>query len=98
LQREKIRTDYEVETGEAIVRRFRSIDPGRFPAVLVSGHGPFCWGVSPQASAELAILLEEIARTAYYTITLNPSAGPISDELLDKHFLRKHGPDAYYGQ
>ncbi len=68
------------------------------PAVLVAGHGPFCWGESAAAAAHNAVLLEEIAAMAYYTVALNHSAPPISRTLLDKHFLRKHGAHAYYGQ
>lgn len=94
----EIRQDYEGNTGKVIVRRFRELDPLRFPAVLVHGHGPFAWGAGPRQAAHTAILLEEIARIAFYTVTLNPAVQPIASTLLDKHFLRKHGPDAYYGQ
>jgi L-ribulose-5-phosphate 4-epimerase len=98
LKGAEIESDYELNTGCAIVRRFGNLDPVAVPAVLVIGHGPFCWGATAAAAARLAVLLEEIARIAYYTATLNPSALPISRELHDKHFLRKHGPAAYYGQ
>jgi L-ribulose-5-phosphate 4-epimerase len=67
-------------------------------AVLVAGHGPFCWGESPADAAHVAVVLEEVARMAYSAMVLNPSVQPISGALRDKHFLRKHGPDAYYGQ
>jgi len=89
---------YEENTGKVIVERFRGIDPAHVPAVLVAGHGPFCWGESAMAAARNAVILEEVARMAYQTILLNQSAGPISSALLDKHFLRKHGPGATYGQ
>jgi L-ribulose-5-phosphate 4-epimerase len=89
---------YEENTGKVIVERFRGIDPAQVPAVLVAGHGPFCWGKSASDAAHNAVILEEIARMAYWTVTLNRAAGPISGTLLDKHFLRKHGPGAYYGQ
>ncbi len=94
----EIRQDYERNTGKVIVRRFRELDAVRFPAVLVHGHGPFTWGSGPRQAAHMAILLEEIARIAYYTVTLNAEVQPLPSALLDKHFLRKHGPDAYYGQ
>lgn len=98
MKRAEIETDYERNTGYVIVRRFGNLDPVAVPAVLVNGHGPFCWGPSVSAAAQMAILLEEIARIAYYTATLNHAAAPISQALHDKHFLRKHGPSAYYGQ
>ncbi len=94
----EIECDYERNTGSVIVRRFGNLDPVAVPAVLVHGHGPFCWGPTVDAAAHLAVILEEIARTAYYTATLNQTAAPISQALHDKHFLRKHGPAAYYGQ
>jgi L-ribulose-5-phosphate 4-epimerase len=93
-----IEGDYEAKTGDAVVRRFANLDPGSFSAVLVHGHGPFCWGPTPAKAAHAAVVLEEIARMAYYTITLNAGARPISRALHDKHFLRKHGPGRYYGQ
>ncbi len=70
----------------------------QFPAVLVASHGPFTWGASAADAAHNAAILEEIAQMAYLTMTLNAAAGSISPALLDKHFLRKHGPGAYYGQ
>lgn len=98
MQPDDIAGDYERNTGSAIAERFASLDPARFPAVLVHGHAPFCWGPSAGAAAHTAVILEEIARIAYHTITLNPSAEPISGALHDRHFLRKHGPGSYYGQ
>lgn len=98
LDRNEIDGDYESHTGDAIVRRFANLGPDRFPAVLVNGHAPFCWGPAPAQAAHTAVVLEEIARMAYYTITLNAAAQPISQALHDKHFLRKHGPSRYYGQ
>ena len=94
----EIQTDYERNTGEVIARRFAGLDPQVMTAVLVHGHGPFCWGPSASAAARTALIVEELARIAYYTCTLNPNASPISPELRDKHFFRKHGPGAYYGQ
>jgi L-ribulose-5-phosphate 4-epimerase len=91
-------TDYERNTGLAIVRRFKSLDPEAMPAVLVASHASFCWGPSVQAAVENASYLEEVATMAYHTLQLDPTRPPISAALLDKHFLRKHGPSRYYGQ
>jgi L-ribulose-5-phosphate 4-epimerase len=98
MQPGEIESEYEANTGRVIARRFVGLDPLEVPAVLVHGHGPFCWGANPEAAAKAAVMVEEIARLAWLTATLNPEAGPISRSLLDKHFLRKHGPNAYYGQ
>jgi L-ribulose-5-phosphate 4-epimerase len=81
-----------------ILRRFVGVDPLAKPGVLVAGHAPFCWGRTPAEAAHNAVILEEIACLAYHALTINPEAGAISDALRDKHFLRKHGPKAYYGQ
>ena len=94
----QIRSEYESNTGHAIVRRFKKLDPLHIPAVLVAGHAPFCWGKSPAEAAHVAVILEEIAAVAFRTIAANPKARPISKHLHDKHFLRKHGSSAYYGQ
>lgn len=93
-----IEAEYEHNTGEAIIRRFASLDPLSMPAVLVTGHGPFCWGSSPNDAAHNAIMLEELARLAYLTVTIKADAQAIPTVLREKHFLRKHGPGAYYGQ
>ncbi len=98
LTPEEIASDYEKNTGLVICRRFRSLDPDAIPAVLVASHGPFCWGPTPGDAAHTAVILESLARTAYYTMTLRENAPPIARELHDKHFLRKHGKGAYYGQ
>lgn len=96
----EIQSEYEANTGEVIVRRFREarLDPLRMPAVLVAGHASFCWGATVEQAVETASLLEDVAHMAYDTVALNAAATPISRELLDKHFHRKHGPAAYYGQ
>lgn len=94
----EIESDYERSTGEAICRVFRDIDPLHVPAVLVRGHGPFCWGSDAAAAAHNAVILESVARMAYYTIALAQNAGPLPRALHDKHFLRKHGSKASYGQ
>ena len=94
----QIRNDYEANTGHAIVRRFAKLDPLHAPAVLVAGHAPFCWGATPAEAAHIAVVVEEIAAMAFQTLAANPKARPISKHLHDKHFLRKHGTSAYYGQ
>src|SRR5580698_7434481 len=98
LSEEEIRGEYELNTGLAIVRRFEGINPLSMPAVLVAGHAPFAWGKDAAAAAYNAVVLEEVAERAWRTLTLNAGAVPLPQELLDKHFLRKHGPDASYGQ
>ena len=94
----QIQSDYELNTGKVIVRRFAGLDPMKMPGVLVANHGPFTWGKSPADSVEAMVVLEQIATMALGTITINPSQSPISKALLDKHYLRKHGKNAYYGQ
>jgi len=98
LSPEEIQTDYELNTGQAIVKRCAGLDPMEMQAALVAGHGPFCWGASASQAAHNAVILEEIARIAYWTVMLNPAAAPLPSTLLDKHFFRKHGRGAYYGQ
>ncbi|MCD4824974.1 MAG: L-ribulose-5-phosphate 4-epimerase [Phycisphaerae bacterium] len=95
---EEIEGDYEANTGKVIVERFAGLDPAHIPAVLVAGHGPFAWGLSPAAAVHNAAILEYLGRLAGETIRIEPHPEPISTKLLDKHFLRKHGPAAYYGQ
>jgi L-ribulose-5-phosphate 4-epimerase len=98
LTSEEIGSSYEWNTGVVIVRRFAGLDPAEFPAVLVRGHAPFCWGWTPADAAHHAGILEQVAAMATETLVLNPGATGISTALRDKHFLRKHGPGAYYGQ
>jgi L-ribulose-5-phosphate 4-epimerase len=98
LTPKQIRDDYEVNTGVAIVRRFAKLNPLHMPGVLVAGHAPFCWGATPAEAAHAAVIVEEIAAMATATVTANPKARAISKHLHDKHFLRKHGATAYYGQ
>ena len=95
---DEIQSDYEVNTGRVIVRRFADIDPMKMPAVLVANHGPFTWGKSPKDAVEAAVVLEQIAAMALGTIIINPNQNQIPQMLLDKHYLRKHGENAYYGQ
>jgi L-ribulose-5-phosphate 4-epimerase len=94
----EIRTEYERNTGVAIVRCVGKRDPLHVPGVLVAGHAPFCWGSSPAEAAHHAVLVEEIAMMALQTLSANPKARPISKVLHEKHFFRKHGSSAYYGQ
>jgi L-ribulose-5-phosphate 4-epimerase len=95
---DEIEGEYEANTGVAIIRAFEKIDPMSIPAVIVANHGPFAWGASPCKAAENAWMLEAAARLAYLTISINADAGCIDKTLHDKHFLRKHGKNAYYGQ
>lgn len=98
LPAQQIANDYEKNTGEAIGRVFRDIDPEKVPAILVRGHGPFCWGPDAAAAAHHSVILEAVARMAYYTVALAHNVDPLDPHLHDKHFLRKHGSKAYYGQ
>ncbi|MBW8042488.1 MAG: L-ribulose-5-phosphate 4-epimerase AraD [Planctomycetes bacterium] len=98
MKPDEIKSDYELNTGKVIVRRFAEIDPMKIPAVLVANHGPFTWGRAPAEALEATVVLEQIATMALGTITIKPKQGPIAEELLDKHYLRKHGKEAYYGQ
>ncbi|HUW20841.1 MAG TPA: L-ribulose-5-phosphate 4-epimerase [Sedimentisphaerales bacterium] len=95
---DEIASNYELNTGRVIVRRFDGLDPIQMPAVLVTNHGPFTWGRTPADAVEAAVVLEQTAKMALGTIMINPSQVGICQELLDKHYLRKHGEDAYYGQ
>lgn len=95
---EEIKTNYELNTGKVIVRRFKDLDPMQVPAVLVANHGPFTWGLTPAKALEGAVVLELVAKTALGTLQVNPKQKAIAKALLDKHYLRKHGEDAYYGQ
>lgn len=98
LTKREIAKEYEVNTGRVIVQRFKRIDPADVPAVLVRGHAPFVWGKTMGDAVENAIVLERIAEMAAVTFSLARGVRPVSRDLLDKHFLRKHGPKAYYGQ
>lgn len=98
LTDEEINGDYELNTGKAIVRRFGNLDPLAIPAVLVAGHAPFCWGKTPMEAAHNAVILETVARMALYTAFLCPESSGVSHALLDRHYLRKHGANATYGQ
>lgn len=95
---EEIGGKYELETGNVIVETFRDKSANDIPAVLVHSHGPFCWGTSPKNAVHNAVVLEELAFMAWHAKMLNPTLPPMQQELLDKHYLRKHGANAYYGQ
>lgn len=97
LTDEEIGSNYEVNTGKVIAETFSNIDPFDFPSVLVHSHGPFCWGEDPEKAVYNAVALEEIARMAFNTVLLGRTE-PVEQALLNKHFKRKHGSDAYYGQ
>jgi L-ribulose-5-phosphate 4-epimerase len=98
LDPEEIASDYEANTGAAILRIMEGRDPLGCPAALVAGHAPFCWGKSVAAAVHNAVIVEELAAMAWQTLTINPAALPISDALRDRHHSRKHGPAATYGQ
>lgn len=98
LSPEEIATDYEKNTGVAIRRTFKDLDADAIPAVLVAGHAPFCWGKDAHEATHNAVVVEYVAKMAYYSLGINPGARPLPVELHDKHFLRKHGKTAYYGQ
>ena len=98
LTAEEIGGEYVHNTGIAISRRFQGLDPLAVPAVLVAGHAPFCWGKTPHDAAHNAAVLETVARMAYFTTTLRQSCAGVSQALLDRHYFRKHGAAATYGQ
>jgi L-ribulose-5-phosphate 4-epimerase len=95
---DEINGEYEANTGAVIIRAFKGLDPMAIPAVLVANHGPFAWGADPREAAENAWMLEAAARMAYLTVTVNADATALGKTLHDRHFLRKHGKKAYYGQ
>ncbi len=94
----EIRGEYELETGNVIVETFRDRDPAAVPGVLVFSHGPFAWGTDPMNAVHNAVVMEEVAFMDWHAAVLNPTVGPMQQTLLDKHYLRKHGKNAYYGQ
>ncbi|MBD5113708.1 MAG: L-ribulose-5-phosphate 4-epimerase [Ruminococcaceae bacterium] len=94
----EIKGEYEKETGTVIIEAFKDTDPLSIPAVLVKSHGPFTWGLTAEEAVHNAVVLEEAAFMAYHALTLNNNLSSMQQELLDKHYLRKHGENAYYGQ
>jgi L-ribulose-5-phosphate 4-epimerase len=97
LTRKEVENAYESETGNVIVETFKSLDPDRVPGVVVANHGPFSWGKNPGGAVYNAKVLEEVAKMAFLSLQINPDA-KIDKYLLDKHYFRKHGKNAYYGQ
>ena len=95
---EEIAGEYEYETGNVIIEAFEGKNPIDIPAALVFSHGPFSWGEDPMEAVHNAVVLEEIAFMNYHAMSINPDVKRMQQELLDKHYLRKHGPGAYYGQ
>lgn len=98
MTNEEIKGEYEKNTGDVIVETFEGINPTYVPGVLVNNHGPFTWGKDAHEAVHNAVVLDEVAMMAYHTFALTPGINQINQVLLDKHFLRKHGANAYYGQ
>ncbi|MBQ7732710.1 MAG: L-ribulose-5-phosphate 4-epimerase, partial [Synergistaceae bacterium] len=100
LTSEEVNSDYELNTGKVIAETFndRKLDPLAVPGVICKSHGPFTWGKNAAQAVYHAVVLEELAKMALYTVTIDPNAEPAPDYVLDKHYLRKHGANAYYGQ
>ena len=94
----EIQGEYELETGNVIVETFKGRNPEYIPGVLVKSHGPFTWGSNPEEAVHNSVVLEEIASMSHAALLLQPGLEPVPQALLDRHFLRKHGKDAYYGQ
>ncbi len=97
MTREEVEGDYELETGNVIVRRFQGLNPVHTPGVLVKNHGPFTWGKDAHEAVHNAVVLEQVAKMASIAFTINPRL-TMNPLLIEKHFSRKHGPNAYYGQ
>ena len=95
---EEINSEYEKNTGKVIIEAFQGIDPMTIPAVLTKNHGPFTWGTDPFNAVHNSVVLEQAAFMNFHALMLDPQAKPVSQVLLDKHYLRKHGKNAYYGQ
>ncbi|MDR0456620.1 MAG: L-ribulose-5-phosphate 4-epimerase AraD [Treponema sp.] len=100
MSREAVKNNYELETGKLIAETFRkgAIDPADINMILVAGHGPFTWGTSAAQSVCHSVILEEICKIALFTVTIDPLAQALPEHIIRKHWERKHGPDAYYGQ
>lgn len=98
LSKEEIDDNYELNTGRVIIETIADKDPMEVPAIVVKNHGPFAWGKTPADSVYNAVVLEKVSEMAYKTMTLNPNTPKVSQDLLDKHYYRKHGSNAYYGQ
>jgi len=98
LTKEEVEENYELNTGKLIIEQFKNLDPASIPGVLVAGHAPFTWGKNPKDSVKNNLILERVAKMALNSMQLNPDLKDLPDYILDKHYLRKHGSNAYYGQ
>jgi len=98
LTKKEVEENYELNTGKVIIERFRNIDADAMPGVLVSGHAPFTWGKNPDDAVKNSLVLERIAKMALFSMELNPKLKKLPKYILKKHYFRKHGKDAYYGQ
>ncbi len=98
LTEEEVAGEYEKNTGKIIAERFTGVDPMSIPGVLVAGHAPFCWGKDARDSVRTGMIMERVAQMAYLTLQLRPEAKELPDYFIQKHYFRKHGPEAYYGQ
>ena len=98
LTEEEVNSAYELNTGKIIIERFSNLDPDDTPGVLVAGHAPFAWGKDPVDAVKNNLVMESIAKMALGSLALNPQLKNLPDYILNKHYLRKHGPEAYYGQ
>lgn len=98
MSEKMIQGDYEIETGNQIIKRFKDISYQEVEMVLVAGHGPFTWGTSPEKAVYNSVVLEELAMMALFTLQINPQVSRLNEALIQKHYQRKHGADAYYGQ
>jgi L-ribulose-5-phosphate 4-epimerase len=92
-----VKGEYEKETGTVIIERFSELNPAHVPGVLVKNHGPFSWGKDPHEAVHNAVVMEQVAKMAFIAYQVNPNL-TMNDLLIQKHFFRKHGPGAYYGQ
>ena len=97
MTEEEVKGDYELETGNVIIKRFKDINPAHTPGVLVKNHGPFAWGTSPDNAVYNAKVMEQCAKMAFVSFMINPKT-TMNPLLIEKHYSRKHGPNAYYGQ
>ncbi|MEJ2194791.1 MAG: L-ribulose-5-phosphate 4-epimerase [Ignavibacteriaceae bacterium] len=98
LTKEEVDENYELNTGKIIIERFKDLDPVETPGVLLAGHAPFTWGKTPAESVTNNLILERVAKMAFSALLLNPETETLPEFILNKHYLRKHGPNAYYGQ
>jgi L-ribulose-5-phosphate 4-epimerase len=98
LKKNEVEKNYELNTGKVIVERFKKFNPMEIPGVLVAGHAPFTWGKDANDAVKNNLILESVAKMALNSLGLNPKLKPMPDYILEKHYQRKHGPDAYYGQ